>query len=153
MSFSIPLFENPLRVFANVLTNVGKQIVTGRLLSNTLPSSPTPGHAPPIYVGWGSGSGTSAIGDTTLFTEEAEARTAGTPSQVTTGGGTTNDTLQVQGTVTAVGPKTITNAGLFDVAKAQGAGATGNLFAKGDFTGVVLATGDSIAFTFRWQLQ
>ncbi len=143
MSVRIPL--NPLVVLANVLTNVGKQIVTGRLISNTLPTSPTPGHAPPIYIGWGTGAGTAAIADTTLFTEASEARVAGTPTLVQTT--TTNDTLQVQGTITSNGTKTITNAGLFDALTA------GNLFAKGDFTGVPLTNGESIAFTFKWQLQ
>ena len=37
----------------------------------------------------------------------------------------------------------MTNAGLWDAASA------GNLFLKGDFTGIGLASGDSIAFTIK----
>ena len=39
--------------------------------------------------------------------------------------------------------ETITNAGVFD------ASTSGNLFVKGDFTGLTLAAGDSIQFTFK----
>ncbi len=56
---------------------------------------------------------------------------------------TTNDTYQVVGQIVATAPRTITNAGLFD------ASTTGNLFVKTDFTGVVLATSDSMTFTFK----
>lgn len=145
MVTSIP--QNPFRLFANVLTNIGKQIVTGAVkqVSSGL------GSTEPLHVAWGSGAGTAAVGDTTLFVEEAEARPAGTSSLVTTT--TTNDTYQVVGTITAIAAKTITNAGLFDVTKAQGGAIAGNLFAKGDFAGISLNSGDSVAFTFRWQLQ
>jgi hypothetical protein len=146
MTISLPI-ESPLRVFANVLTNMGRQIVTGRLKG----VGSGAGFTEPIHIAWGSGAGTAAAADTTLFTEEAEARTAGTSTRITTA--VTNDTYEVTGTITAVAGKTITNAGLFDVTKAQGGGITGNLFVKGDFAGVALANGDSIAFTFRWQLQ
>ncbi len=145
---AISIKESPIAVLANVLTNVGKQIVTGSLkrVGSGI------GATEPVHIAWGSGAGTSAVGDTTLFAEEtAEARVAGTSSQQTIT--TTNDTYQVQGTVTASAAKTITNAGLFDVARAAGGTIAGNLFAKGDFAGVALNANDSIAFTFRWQLQ
>jgi hypothetical protein len=119
---------------ATVLTNVGKSITTNRLKG--LGTEPN-------YVGWGTGAGTAAIADTTLFTESAEARVAGTSSQVTTT--TTGDTYQVVGTLTASAGRTITNAGLFDAAT------VGNLFMKGDFTGLALLTGDSIQFTMQVQ--
>ena len=48
-------------------------------------------------------------------------------------------------TITADAGKTITNAGLFN----STAGAT--LFIKGDFTGIVLASGDKIEFTISLQ--
>jgi hypothetical protein len=67
--------------------------------------------------------------------------TAGTSSRVTTT--TTNDTYQVTATRTATGAGTVTNAGLWDAASA------GNLFLKGDFTGIGLASADSIAFTIK----
>lgn len=123
---------------ANVVTTVGKGIITGRMLG------PTPSQAEPKFAAWGTGAGTAAAADTTLFTESAEARTTGTGSQVTTT--TTNDTHQVTGTIVATAGRTITNAGVFD------ASTTGNLYVKSDFAGVALLTGESIAFTFKNQL-
>lgn len=119
---------------ATVLTTKGKEIIVDRILG---------AGTEPKYVAWGTGAGTAAVADTTLFTESAEARVTGTSSKVTTT--TTNDTYQVVGTMTASAGRTITNAGLFD------ATTSGNLFIKTDFTGVVLATSDSITFTFKCQ--
>src|SRR3954470_4943127 len=103
----------------------------------------------PLNIGWGTAAGTAAVGDTTLFTEKlvdlttsaGTDHTAGTSSRQTTT--VTNDTYQVTGTRTATGAGTVTNAGLFDAASG------GNLFLKGDFTGIGLAIGDSIAFTIK----
>jgi len=119
---------------ATVLANTGKAITTSRLKGTG---------TEPNYVAWGTGAGTAAIADTTLFTESAETRVAGTSTQVTTT--TTNDTYQVVGTLVASAGRTITNAGLFDAVS------SGNLFMKGDFTGVVLNTGESIQFTMQVQ--
>lgn len=121
---------------ATVVTNAGKAIFTNRLKA---------GGTEPNYVGWGTGAGTAAITDTTLFTEAAEARVAGTSTQQTTT--TTNDTYQVIGTITSASAQTITNAGLLD------ASSSGNLFVKGDFTGVALAIGESIQFTIKAALS
>ena len=113
------------------MVNGGKAVVTNRIKgSGTEPS----------FVAWGTGAGTTAATDTTLFTETG-TRVSGTSSQVTTT--TTNDTYQVVGTMTAGSSLTITNAGLFD------ASTSGNLFVKGDFTGLALNSGDSIQFTFK----
>ena len=120
---------------ATVITNVGKTIYNNRLKGTG---------TEPLYVAWGTGAGTAAIADTTLFTEAAENRTAGTSTLVTTT--TTNDTYQVVGAITAAGNKTITNVGLFD------ASTVGNLFFHADFTGVALNTGESISFTLKTQL-
>ena len=102
----------------------------------------------PLNIGWGTGAGTAAATDTTLFTEALVSlaagttdHTVGTSSQVTTT--TTDDTYQVTGTRTATGSGTVTNAGLFDAASG------GNLFLKGDFTGIALVANDSIAFTIN----
>ena len=119
---------------ATALTNRGKEIIVDRIMGSG---------TEPKFVAWGTGAGTAAATDTTLFTESAEARVTGTSSKVTTT--TTNDTYQVVGTMTASAGRTITNAGLFD------ASTVGNLFIKTDFTGVVLATNDSITFTFKCQ--
>ena len=121
---------------ATVLTNAGRSIVQNRL--NGAGTAPN-------YLAWGTGVGTAAATDTTLFTEASEARVAGTASLQTTS--VTNDTYQVTGTMTAGAGKTITNAGLFDASTA------GNLFLKADFTGVALNSGDSITFTWKWQLS
>ena len=117
---------------ANVLTNKGKEIIADRILGNG---------TEPKYVGWGTGAGTAAAADTALFTESSESRTSGTSSKITVT--TTNDTYQVVGQIVATGSRTITNAGLLD------ASTSGNLFVHTDFTGVVLATNDSITFTFK----
>jgi len=97
------------------------------------------------WIGWGTGAGTAAIGDTTLFTEDsggspAYARIQGAKSQPAA------DTKRVVSTITANAAKTITNAGLFT------ASAAGTLIVKGDFTGIVLATNDQIQFTIDLQV-
>lgn len=119
---------------ANVLTNAGRAIISNRLKGSG---------TEPNYVAWGTGAGTAAASDTTLFTESSEARVAGTSSQATTS--VTNDTYQVVGTMTASASRAITNAGLFD------ASTSGNLFVKGDFATVNLNSGESIQFTIKYQ--
>ncbi len=119
---------------ATVYTHAGKAITTNRIKG---------AGTEPLHVAWGTGAGTAAAADTTLFTESAEARTAGTSTQQTTT--QTNDTYQVIGTITATAVRAITNAGLFDAASA------GNLFMKGDFATINLASGDSIQFTCKVQ--
>jgi hypothetical protein len=121
---------------ATLLVNTGKAIVTNYLAGGAATQ--------PKYVAWGTGAGTTAATDTTLFSETG-SRTTGTATQQTTS--TTNDTYQVIGTLTASGTVTITNAGLFD------ANTSGNLFVKGDFTGIGLTSGDSIQFTFKTQFS
>lgn len=118
---------------ATVFSDAGKAIVTNRLKGSG---------TEPNFIAWGTGAGTAAAADTTLFTEASEARTTGTSTRVTTT--VANDSYQVVGTMTVAGSgKTITNAGLFDAAT------TGNLFMKGDFTGIALLVGESISFTLK----
>ena len=126
----------PTLVLATVFTHAGKAIVTNRLIG---------AGTEPKFVAWGTGAGTAAAGDTTLFTEAAEARTSGTSSRVTTA--QANDTYQVVGLITSLSGQTITNAGLFDAA------AAGNLLVKGDFAGVPLAIGEAIQFTTKLQFS
>lgn len=121
---------------ATLLVNTGKAIVTNYLAGGAATQ--------PKYVGWGTGAGTTALTDTTLFSETGSRATGTTTQQTIT---TTNDTYQVVGTLTASGSVTITNAGLFD------ASTSGNLFVKGDFTGIALTSGDSIQFTFKTQFS
>jgi len=124
---------------ATLLVNTGKAIVTNYLIGSAATQ--------PKYVAWGTGAGTTGLTDTTLFTESSSpaSRTTGTATQQTTT--TTNDTYQVIGTLTSGTTQTITNAGLFDAVT------VGNLFVKGDFTGVALTSGDSIQFTFKTQFS
>lgn len=124
---------------ATVFSTSGKAICSGRLIGAT------PSQAEPKYIGWGTGAGTAAVGNTTLFTEAAEARVAGTASQVTTT--LTNDTYQLVGTLTSASGQTITNAGVFDASTA------GNLLMKGDFTGIPLSINDGIQFTMKLQFS
>ena len=87
------------------------------------------------FIGWGTGGGTAAKGDTTLFTEAAEARVGGVVTQPS------GDINQWVATITSASGQTITNAGLFDAVT------SGQMVIKGDFTGIVLANGDKIEFT------
>lgn len=98
-------------------------------------------------IGWGTGAGTAAATDTTLFSEDNDGRATATLSQQTTT--VAGDTYQAVGTITSTGTKTITNAGLFDAAT-EG---TGNMLVKGDFTGIPLLSGDSIEFTIKLQVS
>lgn len=120
---------------ATLLVNAGKAIVTNRIKGSG---------TEPLYVAYGTGAGTTAATDTTLFTETG-TRQSGTSTQQTTS--VTNDTYQVVGTQTAGGTLAITNAGLFDDST------SGNLFVKGDFSTINLSSGDSIQFTFKTQFS
>ena len=131
---AVAAVEDFVCMMATFVVNGGLAITTNRLQG---------AGTDPKWVAWGTGAGTTAKTDTTLFTEAAEARTSGTMSQVTTT--VTNDTYQVVGTITTLSNQTITNAGLFDASVA------GNLFLKGDFAGLPLSTGDSIQFTIKAQ--
>lgn len=125
---------------ATYVVDGGLDIVTNRLKGSG---------TEPLNIGWGTGAGTTARTDSSLFTEKlvdlstsaGTDHTAGTSSRQTTN--TTNDTYRVTGTRTATGAGSVTNAGLFDAASG------GNLFLKGDFTSIGLSSGDSIAFTIN----
>jgi hypothetical protein len=114
---------------ANIYTQAGEDFTTD--LHDGTVSAPAN-----WYIGWGTGAGTAAKGDTTLFTEASEARVVATKSQPT------SDTNRFVGTLTAAAGKTITNAGVLSASSA------GTLFLKSDFAGLVLAAGDKIEFTF-----
>lgn len=126
-----PMFVPPgsLVILATVFTNAGKAIVTNRLKGSG---------TEPNYCAIGTGAGTAAVGDTTLFTE-VETRVAGTSTQQQTT--VPNDTYQVIGTISITATRGITNAGLFDAVS------SGNLLIKGDFTTINLVSGDSIQIT------
>src|SRR6266581_3069335 len=115
---------------AVVLTNLGEQWVADRCSG----VSALDGH----FIGWGTGAGTSAKGDTTLFTEAAETRAVGA---VSTQGSGAAAKYQIVGTITSLSVQTITNAGNFTASSA------GVLIMHGDFAGIPLAIGDAIQFT------
>lgn len=115
---------------ADIFTQAGEELVADIMDGTT--AVPTN-----WYVGWGTGAGTAAKGDTTLFTEAAESRVITTDTQPSA------DVNQFQGTITSASAQTITNAGILS------ASTGGTLLLHSDFTGVVLAINDSIQFTFQ----
>lgn len=117
---------------ATVLTTVGKAWVVDKL-DETVQTTGD-------YIGWGTGAGTAAAADTTLFTEAAETRATATRSQPSA------DTVRWVGTLTSLSGQAITNAGNFT------ASTSGTLIVHGDFTGIVLATSDQIQFTINLQI-
>lgn len=129
---------------ANVLTNIGKAISASKLGGVGSYSTAVPSH-----VGWGTGAGTAAATDTTLFVAATEARVAATLTIITTT--VTGDTLRGIATLTADAAKTITNWGWFDGAGTGSPPTGANLFAKGDHAGVALAVGDKIEYTLTFQ--
>lgn len=115
---------------AAVLTNLGEEWVVDRLTG----ASALDGH----FGHWGTGAGTAAKGDTTLFTAGSEARVAGTVSKV---GTLAAAVYQLVFTLTANAIKTITNAGTFDALT------VGSLFTHWDHGNIVLDIGDQIQYT------
>lgn len=89
----------------------------------------------------GTGAGTAAIADTTLFTEVGTARVSITPTRVTVT--LTNDTAQYIFTFTAGGGVTVTNAGYFTALT------VGTLMQKSDHAAIPLLLNDSIQYTFQ----
>jgi hypothetical protein len=75
--------------------------------------------------------------------------TSQTVASTTITGTGSGDVHQVTATLTATGGGTVTNAGTFDNSTIG----SGNLGLKGDFTGILLNSGDSIALTFRAQMS
>lgn len=99
------------------------------------------------FLQWGTGSAAAQSANVVTTTSTTEARTSGTMSQITTT--VTNDTLQVTGTITAAGARSITEVGVFDAAGTGSPPTGGNMDIYGDFATVSLASGDSIAFTVK----
>ena len=120
---------------ATLVVNTGRAITTNRLKG---------AGTEPLNSAVGTGAGTTAAADTTLFTEAA-TRVAGTSTQQQTS--TLNDTYQVVATHTAAGALAVTNAGLFDTITTS----AGNMFLKGDFAVVNLAINDSLQITYKAQ--
>lgn len=122
---------------ATVITNGGEEWVVDKLKETVSTEIQ--------HVGWGTGAGTAAKGDTDLFTPANSdpgniLRQAGTTSKQGTG---SSAVYRIVATLQAVAGLTVTNAGAWT------ASTGGTLVVKGDFTGVVLATGDQIVFTIE----
>ena len=118
---------------ATVLTQAGEEFIVDKLdetIASTLPDD----------VGSGTGAGTAAKADTTLFTEVTEARAVATLSQPAA------DKLRAVGTQTYTGTKTITNAGNFT------APTVGTLIVHGDFAGIAVNNNDKIEFTIDLEI-
>lgn len=121
---------------ATVYPHTGKAFVAG--LISKLVSPPAN-----YFIGWGTGAGTAAEGDSSLFTEETtDGRVVATLARLTTT--VTNDTTQFVGTITASAARNITNAGVFDQNDPGG-----TLIVKADHATVPLVSGDSIEYDFR----
>lgn len=121
---------------ANLVTNLGLANITAAL--NAYASRPR-------YLQWGTGSGKTAVSTNVTTASTTEDRTAGTTSQQTDA--VADDTYQVQGTITALGTRAITEVGVFDAAGAGSPPAGGNMDIVGDFAVINLDAGDSITFT------
>jgi len=88
-----------------------------------------------FFIGWGSGAGTAAKADTTLFTEAGSRQLAANSI-------TAFNTRQWVATNTCgpSGPNSVTNAGLYH-------NNSGTLLIKGDFSTIALQNADRIEFT------
>lgn len=127
------IFREAWMLFADVLTTVGEEWLVDKI-DETVQTTAD-------YIGWGTGAGTAAKGDTALFTEASESRVSATRTQPS------GSTIRWVGTITADGTKTITNAGNFT------ASSGGTLVCHGDFTGKDLEAGDKIEFTIDLEIQ
>lgn len=121
---------------AVVVTNAGEEFAVDKINEAV--------QTEPEYVGWGTGAGTAAKSDTDLFTPVNTdpgnvLRLVGTSTK--TGSGSTAK-YQLIATLTAVSGITVTNAGMWT------ASTGGTLVVHGDHSGVVLAAGDKIEYTF-----
>jgi len=110
---------------ANVFTTCGTAWLA-QLINATITTTT-------FQIGWGEGTGTAAIADTTLFTE-SHSRVAAAASI------SAFNQNQWIATMTAAAVASITNAGLFN-------NNSGTLLIKGNFSTVALATNDRIEFT------
>lgn len=126
-------FINQVLYFAVVLTNSCEDWIIDKIDGQAL--------APGEYVGWGTGTGTIAKNNTTLFNESSEARILATRTQPV------SDKIQWVSMHTANATKTITEAGLFTAITA------GNLLIHGDFAGIGVNSGDKVEFTIQLEIQ
>jgi hypothetical protein len=94
------------------------------------------------HCGWGTGAGTAAKADTTLFTESGDPATRPAATTITVTGTGASAKYQHIATIPSTTTQTITNAGILS------ANTAGVLFTHADFAGIPLVNGDSIQFTW-----
>lgn len=126
---------------APLVTNAGDAIASGRMIGAT------PSQAEPKNLQWGTSATAEAKTQTTLVAAAAEARVAGTSSQVTVT--VSNDTYQVTGTITSSSGQTIQEVGLFDAAGSGSPATGGNMFMRGVHGSTTLNSGDGISYTIK----
>lgn len=133
-------WDNHLNV-SNLVTTVGKALVAGRLNGSGAPAAAD-------YIAVGTGTTAAAVGDTTLETELATdglSRAQGTVSLVTTD--TTDDTAQVTKTFTVTGTQAVTESGVLN------ASSSGTLLARQVFSAINVVNGDSLAITWKFDID
>ena len=132
---------------AAVVVNVGGGSGGKQIIANRLKGTGTE----PLNIQWGTGAGTAAVADTSLFSTATttEARTAGTSSIVTTT--QTSDSYQVVGTITAAGARTITEVALWDAIGSGSPPTGGNFFLHADHGSTTLASTETITYTIKVQ--
>lgn len=124
------------RLIKNTITNAGLAQIA--LLAGDASAVPF------TFLALGTGTTAAAATDTTLVTESSAsglARAAATVTRVTTT--VANDTLQLVKTFTAGASAAITEAGIFNDAT------TGTLLGRQVFSAVNVASGDTLAITYK----
>lgn len=126
---------------AAFVINNGKAITAARHVGST------PSQTEPKWIQWGTGTSTALVSDTGLQSTATttEARTVGTIAAVA--GAQGNSKVQVTGTVTAAGARTIAEVALFDALGSGSPPTGGNCWFHASHGSTVLASGESIAYT------
>lgn len=125
----------------NLVTNAGFAGSAGRLMGSGSPAAFT-------WIAVGTGATAAAAGDTALQTESTTsglARVSGTVSLVTTT--QTNDTAQVTTTFSVTGTVAVTESGVLNAAS------VGTLLTHQVFSAINVASGDSLAITWKVQMH
>lgn len=115
---------------AVVLTNAGEEWLVDKI-GETVQTQPN-------FVDWGTGAGTAAKTDTTVFTVAPEARVSATYSKVGTGSAAV---AQYVATLTSAAGATITNVGFWTAVSG------GTLVIHADHAATVLNANDQIQYT------
>ena len=124
----------------NLVTYAGYAGAAGRLMGSGTPAAFT-------YIAVGTGTTSASTADTALQTEIASnglSRASGTVSLVTTS--QTNDTAEVTNTFSVTGTEAVTESGVLN------ASSSGTLLCRQVFSAINVASGDSLAITWKVQI-